>query len=135
MGWRAAVEDGEADLGLGSGRERAEWGLGVEAVGGGAMGATASSPASNWGQGPGCRVEGGEESEMGTQASREGAGRVVDEVHGSSGAWPAILGVVASRGWWGAWRVREGARVSGFGRYRGRARRIWPGGRRRRTDG
>jgi len=99
----------------------------VEAVGGGAMGATASSPASSWGQGPGCRVEGGEESEMGTQASREGAGRVMDEVHGSSGAWPAILGVVASRGWWGAWRAREGARVSGFGRYRGRAWRIWPG--------
>ena len=92
----------------------------MEAVGGGTMGATASSPASSWGQGPGCRVEGGEESEMGTQASREGAGRVVDEVHGSSGAWPAILGVVASRGWRGAWRAREGARASGFELNQGR---------------
>jgi len=114
----------------------------VEAVGGGAMGATASSPASSWGQGPGCRVEGGEESEMGTQASREGAGRVVDEVHGSSGAWPAILDVVASRGWRGACRAWEGARASGFERNRGRARWFGRGrgkgtarGRRRRRNG
>jgi len=57
-----------------------------------------SSSASNWGQGPGCRVEGGEESEMGMQASREGAGQVMDEVPESSGAWPANLDVVASRG-------------------------------------
>ena len=41
----------------------------MEAMGGGSMGATASSPASSWGQGLGFRVEGGEESEMGTQAS------------------------------------------------------------------
>ena len=57
---------------------------------------------------------------MGMQASQEGAGRVVDEVHGSSGAWPAILGVVASRGWRGAWRAREGARASGFELNQGR---------------
>ena len=38
----------------------------------------------------------------------------MDEVHGWSGAWPAILDVVASRGWRGAWRAREGARASGF---------------------
>ena len=57
---------------------------------------------------------------MGTHASREGAGRVVDEVHGSSGAWPAILGVVASRGWRGAWRAREGARANGFELNQGR---------------
>ena len=69
---------------------------------------------------------------METQASREGAGRVVDKVHGSSGAWPAILGVVASRGWRGAWRAREGARASGFERNRGcarwfgRGRGAWP---------
>ena len=92
----------------------------MEAVGGVAMGATASSPASSWGQGPGCRVEGREESEMGTQASREGAGRVVDEVPESSGAWPANLDVVASRGCRGAWRAREGARASGFELNQGR---------------
>ena len=57
---------------------------------------------------------------MGMQASREGAGRVVDEVHGSSGAWPTILDVVASRGWRGAWRAREGARASGFELNQGR---------------
>ena len=92
----------------------------MEAVGGGAMGATTSSPASSWGQGPGCRVEGGEESEMGTQAGREGTGRVVDEVPESSGAWPANLDVVASRGCRGAWRAREGARASGFELNQGR---------------
>ena len=45
--------------------------------------------------------------------------RVVDEVHGSSGTWPAILDVVASRGWRGAWRAREGAREGGFHETRG----------------
>jgi len=46
-------------------------GLRVEAVGGGAMGA------SSWGQGSGCRVERGEESEMRTQARKgEGTGEV-----------------------------------------------------------
>ena len=55
-GWVGSRGGGEADLGPGSGRERVEWGLGVEAVGGGAMGATASSPANSWGQGPGFRV-------------------------------------------------------------------------------
>ena len=57
---------------------------------------------------------------MGMQASLEGAVRVVDEVHGSSGAWPAILDVVASRGWRGAWRAREGARANGFELNQGR---------------
>ena len=56
--------------------------------------------------------------------------RVMDEVHGSSGTWPAILDVVASKGWRGVWRAREGARASGFERNRGSARWIWPGARR-----
>ena len=106
----------------------------MEAVGGGAMGATASSPASSWGQGPGCSVEGGEESEMGTQASREGAGLVVDKVPESSGMWPANLDVVARRGCRGTWRAREGARASVFelnqGRESGfgRGRNAWAAG-------
>ena len=40
QGWVGSRGGGEADLGPGSGRERVEWGLGVEVVGGGAMGAT-----------------------------------------------------------------------------------------------
>ena len=67
----------------------------------------------------------------------------MDDLSGGegNGAATAILGVVASRGRRGAWRAREGARASGFGRYRGRARRFgrglgaWPAvRRRRRTD-
>ena len=108
----------------------------MEAVGGGTMGATASSPASSWGQGPGCRVEGGEESEMGMQASLEGAVRVVDEVHGSSGAWPAILGVVASRGRRGEQRTpgrvasAGGCQGEGFWAIPGAREWVWSGARR-----
>ena len=67
----------------------------------------------------------------------------MDDLSGGEGnsTAMAILGVVASRGWRGAWRAREGARANGFGRYRGRARRFggglgaWPAvRRRRRTD-
>ena len=46
--------------------------------------------------------------------------RFVEEVPGSSGAWPANLDVVASRLCRGAWRVREGARASSFEQNQGR---------------
>ena len=85
--------------------------------------------------GAGFRVEGGEESEMGTQASREGAGRVMDEVPESSGAWPANLDVVASRGCRGAWRAREGARTSGFELNQGRESWFYRGATRGATGG
>ena len=46
----------------------------------------------------------------------------MDDLSGGegNGTATAILGVVASRGRWGAWRAREGARASGFELNQGR---------------